>query len=195
MPPRKNRTKNRGVRRKTLTRKGRPARAKRIAQRPSKRSICGFIIKRKKRRPISDTRLEKGLRVLNDTNDIKAAARCIRVTLEKFRRAAKRKRAIKKVKGGWKVVARLPRRMPIFTDGKHLAIVVRGKAASQVGRYNAAAENFLRTNNAALLEEFAGQNVKDTSGKTYPFETDPNALYSLSRAGSEPFEDVYRLVL
>jgi hypothetical protein len=37
--------------------------------------------------------------------------------------------------------------------------------------------------------------VTDISGKTYPFETRPNALYRLVSAHDQSFEHIYRIVV
>jgi hypothetical protein len=154
------------------------------------------LLIRKRRQALgSVAKLERGLKVLSQTGDVSTASRAIRISPEKFKRAAQRKGLIRKRKGRWMVVAALPRRMAIFTDGKQLAITVRSKTASLIGKYNSAVGQFLRTNNPAVLAKFKGRAVKDTRGKIYPFETNPNALYRLSSAGGEPFEDVYRIVL
>ena len=160
-----------------------------------KKPKSGFLIRKHRRPAISDAKLERGLRVLNETDDPKAAAHAIRVSPEKFKRAAKRKNAIRKRKGRWMVAARLPRRIAIFTDGKQLAITVRSKTASLIGRYNSAVGQFLRTNNPDVLAEFAGRVVKDIHGKSYPLTTEPNVLYRLSSTGAESFTEIYRLVL
>jgi hypothetical protein len=144
---------------------------------------------------ISDARLERGLRVLSETKDIAQAARSIRVSEERFKRVARRKAAIRKRKGFWTVVRRLPRKMPIFSGGRHLAITVNSKSASFIARYMSAVGQFLKSNDPKFLVEFKSASVKDASGKVQPFETDPNTLYRLSSAGGEPFEDVYRIVI
>lgn len=148
-----------------------------------------------KKGSLSKARLERGLRILRETNDIKVASRAIRVSPEKFRRAAKRKHAIRKTKTGWKLTRRVSRRMPVFTSGQQLAITVRSRSASLIGRYMAAVRKFVRTNNPAVLSEFVGRSIKDVRGKPFAFEIRPNALHRLSSAGSEPFEDIYRIVL
>lgn len=176
--------------RKSRQRKVASKRFPRKARKRAKRS--GLTIKRRR---ISNARLERGLLVLQDTGDIHTAARAIRVPAETFEKATKRKGLIRKRNGRWKVVAGLPRRVAIFTGGKQLAITVRSRTASLIGKYNSAVGQFLRTNNPDVLAEFAGRAVKDVHGKTYPFETNPNLLYRLSSAGGEPFEDIYRIVL
>ncbi len=148
-----------------------------------------------KSRGISDARLESGLRVLSETKDIEAAARSIRVSVERFKRAAKRLSAIRKQDRNWIVVRRLRRKMPMFTGGRQLAITVNSKSASLVGRYMSAVRQFLHSNDPKYLAEFRSRTVKDVRGKTFQFETDPNALYRLSSAGGGPFEEIYRIVL
>lgn len=144
---------------------------------------------------ISDARLERGLRVLSETKDIAQAARSIRVSEERFKRAARRKAAIRKRKGFWTVVRRLPRKMPMFSGGRQLAITVNSKSASLIARYMSAVAQFLKSNDPKVLAEFKGASVKDAKGKVYSFETDPNTLYRLSSAGGEPFEEIYRIVI
>ncbi len=175
------------MRRKPRTRKSKGPRPKQTKSRSTARN-------RKKQR-ISDTRLERGLRILSETKDIATAARAIRVSVEHFKRAAKRRNAIRRHERNWIVVRRLQRKMPIFTGGKQLAVRVRSTSASLIGRYMAAVGQFLKTNNPKFLAEFKGRSVKDVSGKVYQFETDPNVLYRLSSAGGEPFEEIYRIVI
>ena len=176
--------------------KGRGGKRQRKASKGSKRPAKLPHTNRVRRtRPISDARLERGLGVLSETKDIRTAARSIRVSVERFKRAAKRKTAIRKVKGRWTVVGRLPRKMPIFSGGRQLAITVSSKTASLIGRFMSAVSQFLKTNDPKFLIEFAGRSVKDVRGKVFPFETAPNALYRLSSAGGEPFEEIYKIVL
>src|SRR5579872_3540344 len=160
-----------------------------------KRQRSGKRVLERRRPGISAARLERGLGVLSDTKDIKVAARSIRVSPERFKQAAKRKAAIRKLADRWSVVKRLPRHMPIFSAGRQIAIKVRGKSASLIGRYMSAVGQFLKTNDPKFLAEFKGRSVKDVRGKVHQFETDPNVLYRLSSAGGEPFEEIYRIVL
>jgi hypothetical protein len=146
------------------------------------------------KRPISDRQLERALRVLSTTKDITAAARTIHVSTESFKQAAKRKAAIRQVKGKWKVARRFPRQMPIFSDGRQLIIPVSSKSAALAGRYMSAVGQFLKSNDPKYLAEFKGRGVKDISGKFHEFEANENELYLLSSAGGEPFE-FYRIIL
>jgi hypothetical protein len=163
-------------------------------RRPGRKPKRSFF--RRKRQPqISDARLERGLRVLSATNDIAAAARSIHVSIERFKRAARTKNAIRKVKGQWTVARRFSRQIPIFSDGKLLSLTVSSKSAKFAGEFMFAAGQFFKTNDPQHLAGFKGRGVKDTSGKFHEFETDPNTLYRLSSAGGEPFEEFYRIIL
>ena len=177
------------------TRKTKRSRKPTRGKRPYKwRSKHGLIV-RAPTRSISDARLQRGLAVLSETKDLGTAARSIRVSVERFKRTAKRRAAIRKIGGAWTVVGRLPRRMPVFCGGRQLAITVNSKSATLIARYMSAVSQFLRTNDPKFLIEFARRSVKDIRGKVHSFETDPNALYRLSSAGAEPFEDIYRIVI
>jgi hypothetical protein len=169
--------------------------SRKAKRRPAKRTRPGPIVRARRRPGISDARLERGLGVLSETKDINAAARSIRVSVERFKRAAKRRNAIRRQERNWIVVRRLQRKMPIFTGGKQLAVRVRSKSASLIGRYMSAVGQFLKTNDAKFLAEFKDLSVKDVNGKAYQFETDPNVLYRLLSAGGEPFEEMYRIVI
>jgi len=173
------------MRRKKLTRK--------IKSAPRRTGLAH--IRKRRRVGISDARLEQALRVYSRTKDIKAAARSIRVSEGRFKRAALRRVASRSKRRALAIVRRLPRKMPLFTHGKLVAITVSSKSASLIGGYMSAVGQFLKTNDPKFLAEFVGQSVKDTSGKAHAFETDPNVLYRLSFAGTEPFEDIYRIVI
>jgi hypothetical protein len=151
---------------------------------------------RRRRFLLSDKRLQRGLRVLVELEDLFSAARTAGVTPQRFASAALRKGAIKKRGKRWVVTGSLPRRMLLFSGGKELTVTVRNiKSASLVGRYMAAVRQFLRTNKPDFLSPFSGLAVKDIGGKSYPFETNKNVLYRLSSAGGEAFEDIYRIVV
>jgi hypothetical protein len=183
---RKRRTKIRPT--KTKTARKSSSLKRRLKKAPSK------VIARR-RVGISDARLERALRVYSRTKDATAAARSIRVSVERFKRAAIRRVAARKKRRSLAIVRRLPRKMPLFSDGKLLSITVKSKSASLTGRYMSAVGQFLQTNDPKFLEEFKGRSVKDTKGTFHQFEAEPNQLYRLSSAGAEPFEDIYRIVI
>ena len=173
---------------KGLSKSDLPKRRQRGLKSPSKR-------RQLIRSSISDARIERALRVYSDTKDLTAAARSIHVSPKRFRRALEKRFKTKSQARLWAASRRLPRTMPIFSGGKHLAITVRARSASLIGEYMSAVGQFLRTNDQKVLAEFNGRGVKDTNGKIHPFETNPNMLYRLSSASGEPFEEIYRIVV
>jgi hypothetical protein len=146
--------------------------------------------------PIEDVRLQLGLRLLQQGRPLTAVAKEIHVSPERLRAYGGRKKAIVKRGRRWVVRHDLPRRVPIFSDGKEIVITVGDfDTASLVGKYMAHVRWFLDTNNRAHLSPFAGKSVTDIDGKSYPLEVRPNVLYRLSRAGESSFEQVYRIVV
>lgn len=148
------------------------------------------------RRPLDDDKLQRGLKALRQTKNIKAAAREAHVSPERLRRVAKSRGAIKKQGRRWIVNPALPRRMALYSRGRQIVVTVEDlDAASQIGRYTNAVRYFLRSNDRKWLSQFVRQHVTDVSGNKHPFETDPNALYRLASGGDEPFEKIYRIVV
>jgi hypothetical protein len=180
-------------RRKGLIAKLRKARAR--LRRGKARKRDGLLIK--KRRPgISDVRLQRGLIVLRKSKDIAAAAKAARTTPERFRRAALKKRTIRRLGTGWAVRRDLAFELPLFTDGKSIVVTVRTLAAARLaGRYMSAVGHFVRTNDPTFLDPFVDRSVTDTSKTKHEFETRPNVLYRLTLSESETFEQVYRIVV
>jgi len=88
-----------------------------------------------------------------------------------------------------------PREVLAISDGQRRFITVAGfEAASEVMQHRAAVRTFLDTNNISHLQPWEGWVVADTSGQVHQLETRPNVLYRLAAAGSEGFENVYRLI-
>ncbi len=151
---------------------------------------------RKTPAPIDDKRLQRALRVLRQDKNISAAAKAAQISPERLRQVAASKGAITKHKRRWIVNPDLPRRMPMYSQGRQIAVIVGDlPSASLIGRYMSAVGNLLKSNDRKWLQPFIGQSVTDISNKTYPFETNPNALYRLASAGGETFEQVYRIVV
>ena len=147
-------------------------------------------------RPIPDEKLQISLQALRSGKSLQEAAKEIRVSPDRLRNQAKAKGAIRKHQGRWAVIKKLHREMLIYSDGNALSITLsQPKQSSKIGRYMSAVHSFMRTNNANYLKPFEGQTVIDASGKTYPLETNPNALYRLASSGSDSFEQVYRIVI
>ena len=156
----------------------------------------GALIVRKRRVPLDDERLQRALRVLRQDRNLSAAAKAARISPERLRQVAASKGAITKQKRRWVVNPALPRRMPIYSQGRQIAVTVGGlSSASLIGRYMSAVGNLFKSNDRKWLQPFIGQSVADISGKAYPFETNPNALYRLASTGGDSFEQVYRIVV
>ena len=147
-------------------------------------------------RPIEDDRLQLALKVRQQDRSLAFAAREAKISPERLRRYATEKNIIER-QGPRRIVRQqLPRRMLLFSDHRAVQVVVGDfPSASKVGRFMSAVSAFLRTKNPAGLREFEGVSVRDISGKTYPFETRPNALYRLVSAHDQSFEHIYRIVI
>jgi len=149
-----------------------------------------------RQRPIEDERLQLAFKVLRQEKSLAAAARAAKVSPERLRHYATQRDIIERQGRRWFVRHQLPRRMLLFSGGRAVQVVVGDFAsASQIGRFMSAVSAFLRSNNPAGLREFEGASVSDVSGRTYPFETQPNALYRLASAHDQSFEHIYRIVV
>jgi hypothetical protein len=147
-------------------------------------------------KPIPDDKLQISLQALRSGKSLQDAAKEIRVSPDRLRKQAKDKGAIRKHRGRWAVIKKLHRDMLIYSDGNALSITLsQPKQASKVGRYMSAVQSFMRTNNINYLKPFQDKFAIDSSGKSYTFETNPNALYRLASSGSDSFEQVYRIVI
>lgn len=150
----------------------------------------------RKPRPISDDAFQISLKALREGKTLTEAAAEIRVSPERLRNQARQLGLIKRKGRRWIVKKTLPREMLIYSGGEAYAIIVGTfPNASKIGRYMAGVRKFLRSNDPAHLKPFIGKSVSDTRGKSYVFETNPNALYRLSASGGESFEQVYRIII
>lgn len=155
----------------------------------------GFLIKRRSI-GLSDSRLQFGLSTLRKTKDLAAAARAARTSPVKFKQAARKKRAIKKQGANWIVRRDLQFQFQIFSEGSERTIILPSyRSARLTGKYMGAVGNFLRSNKIEFLKPFIDRSVRDVSGKTHPFEINPNTLYRLASASNEPFEQIYKIVI
>ena len=147
-------------------------------------------------RPLDDARLQLGLKVLRLEKSLSAAAREARISPERLRRYAIKRKLIEKKGRRWSVRHDLPRQMLLYSRGQAISIIVGDFAsASRIGRFMAAVRNFLTSNNPTELVEFVGESVRDVSGATHDFETRPNALYRITSSSDQTFEQIYRIVV
>ncbi len=90
---------------------------------------------------------------------------------------------------------RLKRSLRFLTPQGVIALDVQGsRVASQIARYWAAVDRYLRTGLTDEVSEFRAKTIR--VGKlSYPFVTDPRTLGRLANAGQVSFEDLYVLVV
>ncbi|HEX4737732.1 MAG TPA: hypothetical protein VH331_09230 [Allosphingosinicella sp.] len=148
------------------------------------------------RKPVeSDDRLEAALKALRRTGTQSSAAKEAGVSPERLRRFLRENVLAERQGRRWRITDRRPRQMRVLSDGQAKMLTVNGfDEASVIGSHLAAVQRFLETNDMAELEPFVRRSVTDAAGKTHVLETDPNSLYRLAAAGSEGFEQVYRLI-
>lgn len=143
----------------------------------------------------SDDRLEAALKALRRVGKQTAAAREAGVSPERLRRFLRENALAERRGRTWRITDRRLRQMRVLTDGRSKMLTISGfDQASVVGSHLAAVRRFIETNDIGELEPFRARSVKDAAGKSHPLETDPNSLYRLAAAGSEGFEQVYRLI-
>lgn len=144
----------------------------------------------------SDDKLEAALKRLRQMNNQARAAKEAGVSAERFRRFLRDNSLAERRGRRWQITDNRHRQMTVITGGEERQITLRDAAqASLNGEHLNAVKAFLRTNDIDLLRPFEGRDVLDAKGKAHRLETNPNALYRLSHAGSEVFHEIYRLIL
>ncbi|KTS08380.1 hypothetical protein SB2_00525 [Methylobacterium radiotolerans] len=145
-----------------------------------------------KQAPARDTaRLRRGVKAFLKHGSVTTAAKDAGISAERLRREVYERRIAQR-KG--RRVQPLVREIGIISRGRERVIKTDFDAASEVGRYRNAVAKFLFTQDESLLAPFVGVSITDLSGKSHPFETDPNVLYELSLMGDSTFEQIYRLI-
>jgi hypothetical protein len=143
----------------------------------------------------TDERLEAALKLLRNVNKQGLAARTAGVSPERFRRFLRENSLAARKGRSWVISDRRPYRMTVITEREVKNLTFDDFEQRSVnGRYLAAVQQFLRTNDIGLLRPFEGHAVIDAKGRPHLLETDPNTLHRLASAGSEMFHEVYRLV-
>ena len=143
----------------------------------------------------SDERLEAALKLLRNVNKQGVAARTAGVSPERFRRFLRENSLAEREGRSWRITDRRPYRMTVISEREVKNLTFDDFEQRSVnGRYLAAVQQFLRSNDIGLLRPFEGGAVIDAKGRPHPLETDANALHRLASAGSELFHEVYRLV-
>ncbi|HEY1604497.1 MAG TPA: hypothetical protein VGF77_02755 [Allosphingosinicella sp.] len=143
----------------------------------------------------TDARLEEALKALRRTGKQGAAAKEAGVSPERLRRFLRENALAERRGRTWRITDRRLRQMRVLSEGQSKMLTIKGfDQASLIGSHLAAVHRFLETNDIAELEPFVGRSIKDAAGQPHDLEIDPNSLYRLAAAGSEGFEQVYRLI-
>lgn len=143
----------------------------------------------------SDDGLEAALRRLRKTNNQARAAKEAGVSTERFRRFLRDNSLAERRGNRWRITDGRHRHMTVISGGEERQVTLRdAEQASLNGEHLNAVKAFLGTNDIDLLRPFEDRTVIDAKGNAHPLETDPNALYRLSHAGSEVFHEIYRLI-
>lgn len=139
--------------------------------------------------------LEAALKELHNGASLQRAARGAHVSPERLRRYLSDRGLAKRVGRKWQVTDERPREMTVITDGRIQNLILKNfDNASLNGRHKAAVGLALANNTESYLEPFDGQSVIDVKGKSHVLETDLATRYSIVHAGSDVFEQVYRLI-
>ena len=154
------------------------------------------LSKTRAQKTLEDHRLQMGLRFLRKEKNFARAAKEAGLSTERLRTEVIEKGIVEKRGHRWFIKRDLPRRVPIFTDGREKIITVGDfDEASLVGKYMSAVGLFLRTNEIRHLRPYTDRAVTDIAGDTYPLETRPNVLHRLAHSGVTSFTQVYRIVV
>lgn len=143
----------------------------------------------------ADDRLEAALKRLRQIGNQTRAAKEVGVSPERLRRFLRENVQIEGRGRTLKITDSRHREMLVISSGEVRRRILRDfDQASLNGEYLNAVKAFLTSNDIELLTPFEGRAVIDAKGKSHPLETNPNKLHRLAAAGSEVFEEVYRLV-
>ena len=139
--------------------------------------------------------LHKALSLMKSGVGLTTAARTMRVSPERLRRALATHTNATREGRRWKIEDKRHFQLPLYSNGRALKVVVDNDAARDIGRYMAAVGEFFTSNDVAHLGPFEGRGVRDSRRRFHTFETDPNNLYELDSAGELSFPEVYRIVV
>jgi hypothetical protein len=141
-------------------------------------------------------KLEAALKAFHTEGSLKRASRDAHVSVEKFKRYLVDKSLALKVGRKWQITDNRPREMTVFSNGRKQTLLLKDfENASLNGRHLSAIGQFLNSNDLDFIKPFEGQSVIDMLEKPHALETNPNILYRIAHAGSDVFENVYRLTL
>ena len=137
---------------------------------------------------------EVALRALRVFKNQKRAVQSAGISPKRFCRFLREKRLAHFRKGKWRFTDKRVRSVRAITTRGEKVFEVRGfNRASTVMSHRNAVTQFLADPDPSLLKPYEGVSVADIDGRKHELETRPNVLYRLSAAGTESYEEVYRL--
>lgn len=138
--------------------------------------------------------LELAVRKISRGSSLRSAAREFGLPEERLRRYLKENVQAERRGRHWVITDNRPRQFPIFSEGAIAHPWLAPAEATRASEYMQAVSRFLFTGRRKVLRPFEGAGVTDIKGKSYPFETDPDALYELDAAGELSFPELYKIV-
>lgn len=140
-------------------------------------------------------KLESAIGRLRAGQSLTASARAAGVSTERLRRFVTLNEIAKRQGRVWVAEPTRQWRMPIIVGSDTRAIIVPYKTdASEIGRYHNAIKRFVDTGDPDHLGEFSGKRIRDVSGRSYAFETDPNELYRYAAKDDPNFLEIYQTI-
>ena len=140
----------------------------------------------------TQVRVARALTLMREGHSATPAAQQVRTTLRTMRRYGGR--ALRQTPSGRYAAAsgdRLRRRLRMLTPAGLIAVDALGsRPASQIARYWAAVQRYLRTGDDRPLRAFRGKRV-GRGRQSVPYVTDLPTLERLEHAGEVLFEDLY----
>ena len=140
----------------------------------------------------TQVRVARALTRMREGHSATVASHETGTTLRTMRRYAGR--ALRQEPSGHYAVAsgdRLPRRLRMLTPAGLIAVDTRGsKEASEVARYLASVQRYVRTGDDGPLQTFRGKSV-GRGRQSVPYVTDLPTIERLEHAGELQFEDLY----
>ena len=151
--------------------------------------------------PALDPVLETGLRQLRAGKSLSQVARELHVGRERLSAYAKDQAGATRKGVAWSFDDQRRRRIRFFANGEHEVRWVKGfEPAALAGHYHNDARALLADLDELdsrlpdFVAKYAGKSIRDTSGREYFLEVDPNEIYRLAHAYPEPYEQIYQLV-
>jgi len=88
---------------------------------------------------------------------------------------------------------RVPRMMRINTNKREKSVeILDSRTATVVGKYHNSIKQFLNTGDKSKLSKFRNKKVKDSKGKSYKLETNPDEIIKINQRIEEPeYYEVY----